>query len=148
MDGIIAMETFLFFQSHKAQKEKSNFSLSFYPGAEGVIRFSTEAGEYRLMAMDKISQVHQNIAVTSMPTPAADFPLALGFSVVTMSRKAVAQQEQVNVLFSSSGIECNPMSTTTGKGGIQDCEWISRKGGNVEVFPRYPYLRSHTECSK
>ena len=122
MDGIIAMETFLFFQSHKAQKEKSIFSLSFYPGAEGVIRFSTEAGEYRLMAMDKISQVHQNIAVTSMPTPAADFPLALGFSVVTMSRKAVARKEQVNVLYCLARVEqCQPMSTTTGKGGIQDC---------------------------
>ena len=96
MDGIIAMETFLFFQSHKAQKEKSNFSLSFYPGAEGVIRFSTGAGEYRLMAMDKISQVHKNIAVTSMPTPSADFPLALGFFRGNNEQKSSSSERASN----------------------------------------------------
>ena len=109
MDGIVAMETFLFFQSNKAQEKQKNSSLSFYPGPEGVIRFFTEAGQYRLMAMGKIRrQVHNIIAVTSTPTPAADFPLALGFffSVATMSSKAVAPSEQVNVLFSSSGTEC------------------------------------------
>ena len=147
MDGIIAMETFLFFQSHKAQKEKSNFSLSFYPGAEGVIRFSTEAGEYRLMAMDKISQVHKNIAVTSMPTPAADFPLALGFSVVTMSRKAVARKEQVNVLFNSSGTMPANVNNNRERRNSRLLMDISERG-ECWIFPRYPYLRSHTECSK
>jgi len=147
MDGIIAMETFLFFQSHKAQKEKSIFSLSFYPGAEGVIRFLTEAGEYRLMAMDKISQVHKNIAVTSMPTPAADFPLALGFSVVAMSRKAVAQKEQVNVLFSSSGtMPANVNNNRERRNSRLLMDILER--GECWIFPRYPYLRSHTECCK
>jgi hypothetical protein len=64
-------------------------SFSFYPNAEGMKRFSNEAGKYRLIAM-------RNIVAISMPTPEADFSWSdRFFRSHNKSRRAVAWNKQV-----------------------------------------------------
>ena len=65
-------------------------SFSFYPDAEGIKRFSNEAGKYRLIAMGN------SIVAISMPTLEADFSWSdRFFRSHNKSKKAVAWNKQI-----------------------------------------------------